>query len=127
MAGYPNRHIGQRDQSSADVTLSGPFTLGRRLTRWDKNRIGYNSSARFAFAKSKFVPYADVMVDLNDTYSMDAKHSATSPACMPCGIRLAAVSSQSAFFRYGTQNHLIINMVQSEILFSYGNMLTINE
>ncbi|WFR76926.1 hypothetical protein P9875_14415 [Janthinobacterium rivuli] len=109
------------------MTLSGPFTLGGRLTRWDKNRIGYNSSARFAFAKSKFVPYANVVVDLNDTYSMDARHSATSPACMPCGIRLAAVSSQSAFFRYGIQNHLMINMVQSEILFSYGNMLTINE
>ena len=30
MLGYPNRYIGSRDQSSADVKLSGPFTLGGR-------------------------------------------------------------------------------------------------
>ena len=145
MLGYPNRYIGARDQSSADVKLSGPLTLGGRqhevivganytlqhaefsvkealdpepignflawdgsypqpawgepvlsekyttkqygaygaarlnlaentklilggrLSRWDKERIGFDGSARFAFAKSKFVPYAGVVVDLNDT------------------------------------------------------------
>jgi outer membrane receptor for ferric coprogen and ferric-rhodotorulic acid len=33
MFGYPNRYIHQRDQSSADVTLSGPFTQGGRHRR----------------------------------------------------------------------------------------------
>lgn len=153
MLGYPNRYIGARDQSSADVKLSGPFSLGGRqhevivggnytvqhaefsvkealdpepignflawdgsypqpawgelvlsekyttkqygaygaarlnladntklilggrLSRWDKDRIGFDGSARFAFAKSKFVPYAGVVVDLNDTYSMYASYT----------------------------------------------------
>jgi outer-membrane receptor for ferric coprogen and ferric-rhodotorulic acid len=153
MLGYPNRYIGQRDQSSMDLKVSGPFSLGGReheiiaganytvqhaeynakdaldpapignflawdgnypqpawsesvlsekyttkqygaygaarlsladktklilggrLTRWDKDRIGYDGSARFAFAKSKFVPYAGVVVDLNDTYSAYASYT----------------------------------------------------
>ncbi|WP_230521832.1 TonB-dependent siderophore receptor [Janthinobacterium sp. EB271-G4-7A] len=153
MLGYPNRYIGARDQSSADVKLSGPFTLGGRqhevivganytvqhaefsvkealdpepignflawdgsypqpawgelvlsekyttkqygaygaarlnlaehtklilggrLTRWDKDRIGFDGGARFAFAKSKFVPYAGVVIDLNETYSAYASYT----------------------------------------------------
>lgn len=153
MLGYPNRYIGARDQSGADMKLSGPFTLGGRthevilganytlqhaefsvkealdaepignflawdgsypqpawgelvlskkytsnqygaygaarlnladsiklilggrLTRWDKDRIGFDGSARFAFAKSKFVPYAGLVVDLNDTYSAYASYT----------------------------------------------------
>ena len=153
MLGYPNRYIGARDQSSADMKISGPFSLGGRahevivgasytvqhaefkvkealdpepignflawdgsypqpawgepvlseryttkqygaygaarlnladstklilggrLSRWDKDRIGYDGSARFTFAKSKFVPYAGVVVDLNETYSAYASYT----------------------------------------------------
>lgn len=48
------------------------FILGGRLSRWDKDRVGYDGGSGYAFAKTKFIPYAGLVFDLGKNYSLYA-------------------------------------------------------
>ncbi len=51
------------------------FIAGGRLSRWDKDRVGFAGGSAFAFAQTKFIPYAGVVFDLSEVLSLYASYT----------------------------------------------------
>ncbi|WP_390349094.1 TonB-dependent siderophore receptor [Variovorax boronicumulans] len=51
------------------------FILGGRWSRWDKDRVGYDGGSRYTFAQTRFVPYAGLVFDLSNNYSLYASYT----------------------------------------------------
>lgn len=62
---------------AARLSLSERLKLivGGRLSRWDKDRIGFAGGSAFAFAQTRFIPYAGLVFDLNEVLSVYASYT----------------------------------------------------
>lgn len=59
------------------LSLADPLKLilGGRFTRYDREGAGWASSGQYAYKDQKFIPYAGLVYDLNQTYSLYASYT----------------------------------------------------
>ncbi|GAB7562541.1 TonB-dependent alcaligin siderophore receptor FauA [Methylobacillus methanolivorans] len=59
------------------LSLSDPLklTLGGRLTQYDREGAGWASSGQYSYKDHKFIPYAGLVYDLNQNYSIYASYT----------------------------------------------------
>lgn len=76
---YENAELSERNHtrqtaaySALRLSVSDPLTLilGGRLTQYDREGAGWASSGEYNYSDNKFIPYAGLVYDLNQNYSV---------------------------------------------------------
>lgn len=81
---YSGRELSERNHTkqkagytAVRLSLAEPLKLilGGRFTRYDREGAGWASSGEYEYKDQKFIPYAGLVYDLNQTYSLYASYT----------------------------------------------------
>ncbi|SDK77653.1 outer-membrane receptor for ferric coprogen and ferric-rhodotorulic acid [Pseudomonas delhiensis] len=81
---YENRELSERNHTKQKagyaalrLSLADPLKLilGGRFTQYDREGAGWASSGEYDYSDHKFIPYAGLVYDLNQTYSLYASYT----------------------------------------------------